>query len=329
VKAVFRKEMADYFTSARVLILFALAIATSMLTMLSIGYIRFSGSTEFVFLQLFTAQADELPSFLLFLNFTALFFIPIMGIALGFDVINREQSEGTLSRILSQPVYRDSVINGKFLAGVCTLTIMVVTSVMLISGLGLAFRFIAGPIINTLNPVFGLELYVPVAVPGPIPEEVFRLFLFVVFAVVYGSFWMGLAILFSVLARRVASSLLASVGVWLFFGFFYLIIAPSIANLIVPTADGSTEAIIRNYTLQISLLRVSPNYLFMEAAAALLQPQMGIGILLELVGSSVKAQPLSLGQMQVWPNFTLLISVTLVCFAVSYVVFMKREIRSG
>jgi ABC-2 type transport system permease protein len=142
---------------------------------------------------------------------------------------------------------------------------------------------------------------------------------------------MGLSILFSVLTRRVSSSLLASVGLWLFFGFFYLIVAPSIANLIAPTSDGSVESLVRNYTLQLTFLRISPNYLFMEAASSLLQPQLGIGILLEMMGSSVEAQPLSLGQsmVQVWPNFTLLISLTLVCFAVSYVVFMKREIRSG
>ena len=76
MKAVFRREMADYLTGARVLILLTLAIATSMLAMLSVGYIRFSGSSEFVFLQLFTARADDIPTFLLFLNFTALFFIP-------------------------------------------------------------------------------------------------------------------------------------------------------------------------------------------------------------------------------------------------------------
>ncbi len=332
MKAVFRKEMADHFTSVRVLILFALAVATAMLTLLSIGAVRFDTSSSFVFLKLFTAQADGVPDFLLFLNFTAIFFIPLMGITLGFDAINREQSEGTLSRILSQPIYRDSVINGKFLAGVFTLMVMVLTSVLLIAGLGLAFRFIAGPIISTLNPVFGLHLYVPAAVPGPTVEEPFRLFLFVVFAEVYGSFWLGLAILFSVLARRVSTSLLASVGVWLGLGLIYMyFLAPAIASMIIPTADGSAEEIVRNYALHIALLRVSPNYLFMEASTALLQPQLGIGVLLELVGSSIKAQPLSLGQsmVQVWPNFTLLVSVTLVCFAVSYVVFMRREIRSS
>ena len=38
-------------------------------------------------------------------------------IAFGFDDISGERSEGTLPRLVSQPIYRDDVINGKFAAG--------------------------------------------------------------------------------------------------------------------------------------------------------------------------------------------------------------------
>jgi ABC-type transport system involved in multi-copper enzyme maturation permease subunit len=56
---------------------------------------------------------------------------------LGFDTIDREKNEGTLSKLLSQPIYRDAVINGKFLAGVALITIMMVSIVLVITGLGL------------------------------------------------------------------------------------------------------------------------------------------------------------------------------------------------
>jgi ABC-2 type transport system permease protein len=39
----------------------------------------------------------------------------VLGIALGFDLITREKEEGSLKSLLSHPVYRDSVINGKTL----------------------------------------------------------------------------------------------------------------------------------------------------------------------------------------------------------------------
>ncbi len=313
--AIFRKEMADYFTSIRVFILFLLTLLVSAVALYTAFFgIRGTTDTGFVFLKLFTSQAGGIPSLFTFVNLIALFFIPLIGIALGFDAINREHSDRTLSRILSQPVFRDSVINAKFLAGIVTLTIMVVTMLMLVSGYGL--RLIGVP------PTF---------------EEVFRLFLYLVFAIVYGAFWMGLAILFSVLFRRISTSLLCSVAVWLFFGFFYiLMIAPAIANAVVPTADGTAEALLGNFQLQQALLRVSPNFLFAEASTVLLQPPLA-GTLLGIIGILVSGaaqwmipNPLSLGQsmLLVWPHLTLLVSVTLICFAISYVVFMRQEVRA-
>ena len=65
------------------------------------------------------------------------FFGPLIGIILGFDTINRERGDGTLIKIVSQPIYRDSVINGKFLAGVATISIILISILAVISGLGL------------------------------------------------------------------------------------------------------------------------------------------------------------------------------------------------
>jgi ABC-2 type transport system permease protein len=312
---IFRKEMADYFTSIRVFILFVLTLLVSAATLYSsfLG-IRGTSETEFVFLKLFTTQGEGIPSLFTFVNLIALFFIPIIGIALGFDVINSEHSGRTLSRILSQPVFRDNVINAKFLAGMVTLSIMVVTTLMLVAGYGL--RLIGVP---------------------PTSEEIFRLFIYLVFAIVYGAFWMGLAILFSVLFRRISTSLLSSVAVWLFFGFFYvLMIAPAIANAIAPTANADAATLVRNVELQFALLRVSPNFLFLEASTVLLQPPLAgtllgvIGILVSGAAQWMIPNPISLSQsmLLIWPHLTLLISLTLICFAISYVVFMRQEIRT-
>ena len=80
MKAIFRKEMADYFTSIRVLILFLLTLFISGLALFA-AYkgIRGTGSEGFVFLRLFTTQIPDFPfAFLLtFGNFNALFLIPI------------------------------------------------------------------------------------------------------------------------------------------------------------------------------------------------------------------------------------------------------------
>jgi len=306
LKAIFRKEVTDYFTSFRIFILFLLVCLASALALYA-AYNGIRGTTEtrFVFLKLFTTPAEAIPDLFTFVNFIALFLIPIVGISIGFDAINREQSGGTMSRILSQPVYRDSVINGKFLAGIFTLLVMMTVTILIISGLGL--RLIGVP---------------------PIPEEIIRLFFYLIFTVVFGAFWVGLAILFSIIFRNTAVSLLTSVAIWLFFGVFYILIAPEIANAVAPISDGTAEALIHNLELQQTLLRFSPNHLFSEASLVLLQPP-AYGSL-TAVRLAIPGNPLSLGQsmLLVWPHLTGLVSLTIVCFAISYVIFMRREIRS-
>ena len=44
-----------------------------------------------------------------------------MAIGLGFDAVNSEHNRRTLSRILSQPIYRDALLFGKFIAGLFTI----------------------------------------------------------------------------------------------------------------------------------------------------------------------------------------------------------------
>jgi len=143
---------------------------------------------------------------------------------------------------------------------------------------------------------------------------------------------MGLAILFSVLLRRVAASLLISLAFWLFFSIFILLIAPAIANALVPTVDGSEAEIIRNTELRQMLLRFSPNTLFSEATTALLLPVVvgSLGVITQSQAAYMLPNPLSLGQslLLIWPHITSLVSLSAICFAISYVLFMKQEIRA-
>jgi len=290
---IFRKEMADYFTSIRIVILFLLVFGASAAGLFaSFQGIRAVGAdTGFVFLKLFTTSGGAIPSLTTFIAL----FVPIIGIALGFDAINSERSSGTLSRILSQPIYRDNVINAKFLAGIATLFIMIFATLLIVSGYGL--RMIGVP---------------------PNSEEIIRIFLYLILTVIYGAFWMGLAILFSVLFRKIATSLLSSIGLWLFFGFFWV-------SLIVPAIAKTTEA-------SLLLQRISPHTLFGEATTVLLLPiWRGAGLL--TAGEEIQymlLNPLSLGQSMliVWPHIIGLIGITALCFAASYVLFMRQEIRA-
>ena len=304
--AILRKELADYFTSIRFVVLFILIffVSAAGLVGASQGIRGVNLPEGVVFLGLFTTSGTVIPS----LTYLVALLVPIIGIALGFDAINSERAGGTLSRVMSQPVFRDSVINGKFLAGIVTLTVMVATMMFLVGGFGL--RMIGVP---------------------PTAEEVIRLFLYLFLTIVYGAFWMGLAILFSVIFRRVAASLLFALALWLFFSIFILLVAPAIANAIVSTADGSEVELIRNAELQRMITRISPNILFQEATTVLLVPLVrSLGMVATSQAAYMIPNPLSLGQslIVVWPHLTSLVGLSAICFAISYILFMRQEIRA-
>ena len=122
LKTIIKKELADHFSSYRFTILFALIAMVSLITAYRAGLnirqeLEGVAAPQFIFLMLFT-RIGVLFSLVQFVAFLG----PLVGLVLGFDTINRERNEGTLSKLLSQPIYRDVVINGKFLAGVVMIT---------------------------------------------------------------------------------------------------------------------------------------------------------------------------------------------------------------
>jgi len=288
---VFRKELADDFISWRFIILLALVFAVGALSIyIDAQYIRETVTgTRFVFLQLYTTSGQAAPLFIFFI----VFFMPIVGIALGFDTINTEKSSGTLSRLLSQPIYRDAVINGKFLAGVVTMAIMLTSMVLLVGGVGLSM----------------------IGVP-PSSEEVIRLMAFLAISILYGAFWLGVAILFSILFRRPATSALASIAVWMFFIFMFAF------PFFVQLWQGQIGFVI---------MRISPVTVFWQVVTILLVPEARtLGQALQSGFVGVPTSALSLGQslLTVVPHLVSLIVLTVICFAISYVKFMREEIRA-
>ena len=317
---VFNKELADYFISWRGIILFGVVLLTAVFAIYgpsgALQNIRAElssttqlGATQFVFLRLFTTSGQGSQSFLYFVS---AFLIPVIGIALGFDAINGEKNNGTLSRLLSQPIYRDTVFNGKFFAGITTIAIMLTSIILLISGLGLNM----------------------IGVP-PSSEEAFRLFLFIVLGTLYGAFWLGLSMLFSTFLQRVATSALAAIAVWIFFLVFMLMISTFIANTLVPIDQTSaTQEIFRNIGIQITASRASPIFLFQEATTVILAPgartASEILQLQQSAGAGLVSSTLPLGQslLTIWPHLVTFIAITTMLFAISYYKFMREEIRS-
>jgi len=152
--------------------------------------------------------------------------------------------------------------------------------------------------------------------------------------VVYGAFWLGLAMLFSILFSRVATSALASIAVWIFFFFFAGMLAGVIANFVSPA--GSTQlSQLQNAEVQIMINRLSPIALFQEATTRILVPaattlEQVLRLQAEAASEFFTPSPLPFGQslLMVWPHLVSLLALTVVCFAISYLRFMREEIRS-
>jgi len=305
--AVITKEMADNLTSARMRILEILIVLTAVGT----GYAALqqlsgsSSSDQFLFLKLFTTAKDPLPAFAGFLGFL----VPLVAISLAFDSINAEFSRRTISRVLSQPIYRDALLLGKFLGGFFTLALVLSAIWLLVFGVGL------------------IGLGVP-----PTGPEVARSLLFLLATIVYGGFWMALAMLFSTLFNQSATAALASIAVWLFFTVFWGILASLLAQGLKPVEYGFIDEALAQANLQLALSRISPNTLFIETTIALLSPavrSLGLFLPFDLQGAVLGA-PLPVGQslLMVWPHITGMIAATILLFALSYTSFQRREIRT-
>jgi ABC-2 type transport system permease protein len=317
ILTICRKELADHFSSTRFILLFYLILMVSLVTAFLVGSglrdeLKDVAKPTFVFLLLFTSPGKLFS----LIQFIAIFG-PLLGIVLGFDAINRERSARTLSKLISQPIYRDAVINGKFLAGLITIIIMLGSIVLMISGLGLL--------------LIGV-------VPGP--EEIMRLLVYLVISIFYIAFWLGISILFSVAFRSMATSALAAIACWIFFSFFVAMGASVIADVVSPVdqtrASANPELLIQNEQTRKILSLFSPMTLYSEATTIILDPLRKTTQSLLLMGPMER---LSISRFQnplpftesiyiVFPHLITLIAITLVFFAITYAVFMRQEVRS-
>lgn len=306
--ALYQKELADHFHSARFKLVFGLLILTSLASLygaLSSIADSVSESSEYIFLSLYTLSGSSIPSVGSFLAYLT----PLAGLVLGFDAINRERSQGTLTRLVSQPIHRDSVIVAKFLSGMTAIAVMVFFVGIMVGGLGL------------------MSIGIP---PGK--EEVLRIASYLLMTVFYTSMWMGIAMLCSILCRHAATSALIVIALWIYFTLFASMITEIIANICYPLEgiEGYYN-LMDNYELQQTLNRTSPYYLYCEAVSTLLNPNVRtIGITTTESLSGAIASYLSFDQsvLLIWPHLTCMVALTMAAFTVSYIAFMRQEIRA-
>ncbi len=304
------KEFADHLLSARffvLLVILGLAAATSVYAASSAirDVAGQASGTPSLFLRSFTVAPDQVPPFYSLVGFL----VPLLGIAFGFDAVNAERAQGTLPRLLAQPIYRDDVVNGKFAAGLAVIGLI----------LGAMTTIVAALAIIRLGIV-------------PSAPEVVRIVAWVIVSIVYVGFWLAFATLCSVALRRAATSALVAIGVWIAITIFANLVVSLVAGVLAPAPpDATTSQLLSNAQLQELLARLSPSTLYQEATVVLLNPSVRtIGVVLPQQVDRAIPSTLSLDQslLLVWPQVVGLVGLTVVSFAIAYVLFMRQEIRA-
>jgi ABC-2 type transport system permease protein len=258
----------------------------------------------FLFLRLFT-RGGPLPLVALLS-----FLVPLVAIGLGFDAVNGEHNRRTLSRILSQPIYRDALLFGKFAAGLFTLAISLIVLWLMVIGLGL----------------LGLGV-------TPNAEEMARALVLLVVTIAYAGFWFALALLFSVIFRSAATAALVSLGVWLFLTILWPLFSPALADSVTSATD-----ILGVLDTRQMFARLSPSVLFNEIVAVVLDPSVrstqqsmlaALGLALLERGAIPDAPiPLLQSVLIVWPQIVGLAAGSILLFVIAYIIFQRQEVRA-
>lgn len=308
-RIVARKEFTDHVRSVRFLVLVALiALAGLAAVHSAAGPIReaaeAASETPSIFLYLFTLSPERVPAFHEFVAILG----PLLGIGFGFDAISGERSQHTLPRLVSQPIHRDEIINGKFVAGITSIGLALAAVMAIVGGYG------------------ALELGV-----GPTWPDLARVVAFYLVTLAYVALWLALAILLSVFTRRAATAALTAIAIWLVFTLFGALIAGVIADAVHPVdATSSAEQVLDNARLDLNVRRLSPDQLYRDATGVLLNPsQRSTGIVVsDQTGALPSELPLGDSLLLAWWQLLAIVGGAVTLFAAAYIGFLRQEVRA-
>jgi ABC-2 type transport system permease protein len=231
----------------------------------------------------------------------------VLAIAISFDTINMERQRGSLQTLLSYPIYRDTIIYGKYLGG-----LIAVTMVSIIT-------FLAG--VGVFISVTGLPMTVDTAM---------RLLLFFGVSLIYMALFLAVGLLLSIVLPDPSTSLLASMIVWLASIQLIPNIGYAIGQILFPmrmSFTGSTPSFSMPtgfQAIRAVISGLSPSTTYENIVSSILTASR-----LEFSSGSVTVVSVDLGQalLQSLPSLIYFVGLLVAVFAAAYVVFTRQEIR--
>lgn len=228
----------------------------------------------------------------------------ILAMILGNHAIVKEQRSGTLKLLLSRPVYRDSLLNGK-----------------LLGNLGL---------LASISGLVGIITYVSLLFIGSVSlsgDEILRMLFFFIMSFLYMTVFLVLALALALLNQNGNKALLVTIIIWLVFAFIF----PQIGDTMdmdnqlpggffaqMGMTKDKEHKVLADFkfyeTLRDSIEEMSPTKHYERVSFALLNVKPGFE-------NNTAAEVLQLK----WINLVGLIAPSLLLCLISYMVFLRRE----
>ncbi|MCD6510637.1 MAG: ABC transporter permease subunit [Thermoprotei archaeon] len=235
--------------------------------------------------------------------------LPFIGVMFGYDAISGEKERGTLRMILTQPIYRDEFLIGKFLGALSTIAFVILVSQVIAMGVSMA--------------IYGI---------GMSMDLLWKLILFMLFSILYSISWYAIALLISVISNRTSYSALISIAIAL----SIIIIAPILVSVYVtmvnppPIFTGSESPstrqnairkwLMETQRLRSSLMSFSPDFQFQR----LLRGLIGISNDLSFQALLSETANVLLGSTL---SLTYLVLMALIPLIASFMIFVKQELK--
>jgi ABC-2 type transport system permease protein len=335
---VARKEFLDHLTSKRFLAIFAIMILLAILSMMS-GLTQYnqtlqdykdSAAQNQLTHQSGVSVALAMPSVLTVfssMNQYLVLIAAILSVAMGFDLISKEKEEGSLKSLLSHPVYRDSVINGKLIGALSVLTVVMCSTFLITIAVMLFYGIV------------------------PTADDLIRIGAYFVMALLYCGVFFAISTMASTIAQTSAMAVLYTIAIVLVLYMITsfsgqvagVIVGPAPQYVPMPAEDLSSSASSNSvpgadnaqqyYTTKSEIIddinTLSPVYAFSDKISNAILYMAGA----QAVTSGPSAyggytEPSILDSLSlVWTSVLAMIVELILPLAISYVIFLRMDIR--
>ncbi|HJH28064.1 MAG TPA: ABC transporter permease [Methanophagales archaeon] len=290
----------------------------------------------------------EKPSIMLVFMFMSRYILmlgAILAIAMGFDLLSKEKETRSLKSLLSCPVFRDEIINGKALGGTLALVFAMGTALLISLAILLIFSIV------------------------PSMNELAAILVFGIVSIVFLLAYFAIALMMSTVSRDSGSALIYTLVIFFILGSLLPIVGSTVADMVsgdlpeppafdIPYETNESEGHIYNWEgtneemqqyqeesrawsekrkpITEAFNIISPNMNYQKISFLISNPQIYSVVYeqsspLTSTGYSTFGGETALGLQEVlgrvWKNILALISFSVVFFAIAYIRFMRLDIR--